>query len=515
MLQVPRAPDDRACMCLDDHSCVFFEDVAQQWRICADSVTAAERDGFKSIFVSERFVDGSYPACAPRVSARASAGSFYMLDEPISVRSIIGRIRQHTDETTSAGFAGLFMLIDMSWLLCNPSGAGYQGEFEAALQEQILGAAPLRAVCLYHLPIFPEGMVLDAMRTHPRIHTEQGKFENPHFLLPEIFLSGDAGAKVQAWLNSLRLLKPGGNPGLLSVARPGSASAEAPHDDYPPLAPQTVAALSNSSSLSQRWKVHCFGSLRIERQDGTSVQWSLANGATTKTKTLFAYLLHCGAKGASSEEIADLLWPQADCMSKSLNRLYHTIHCLRIALSPELKCSRESPYVLGHDGHYRLCLPQGTWVDVPVFEQLCHRGQKLFKTDRLEDALVCYLSAERLYTGELLTDIPPEYTQNIERDWCWSRRFWFEEIYVKLLAHISQIYRRLDDLERAALYAEKALDLEPCFELAHQELMHIFHLSGRRDAVERQYRLCTGVLKRQENRAPSENTKGLYRRLVS
>jgi hypothetical protein len=33
-------------------------------------------------------------------------------------------------------------------------------------------------------------------------------------------------------------------------------------------------------------------------------------------------------------------------------------------------------------------------------------------------------------------------------------------------------------------YTEKALDLEPCFEPAHQELMRIFHLSGRRDAVE-------------------------------
>ena len=42
------------------------------------------------------------------------------------------------------------------------------------------------------------------------------------------------------------------------------------------------------------------------------MQWNVANGATTKTKTLFAYLLHCGVKGASAEEIADLLWPQAE-----------------------------------------------------------------------------------------------------------------------------------------------------------------------------------------------------------
>jgi two-component SAPR family response regulator len=504
-------------MCLDDHSCVFLEDAAQQWRICADSIAAAEQAGFTPILISERWSDSGYPPEAAGLSASlASASSFNMLDEPISVPSIIGKIRQQTEEAAAAGFAGLLLLIDMSWLLYNRSGAGYQGEFEAALQELILGPLPLRAVCLYHLPMFPEGMALDAMRTHPRVCTHQGMFENPHFLLPQTFLSGDAAAKLQAWLNSLRLVKPA--KGSSAAPAPSElARAEAtPARYFPsPSAFDTGAVMASANSLGQRWKVRCFGPLRIERQDGTSVQWSLANGATTKTKTLFAYLLHCGVKGATSEELTDLLWPQVDCLSKSLNRLYHTIHCLRIALSPELKCSRESPYVLGHEGHYQLRLPQGTWVDVPVFEQLCHRGEKLFKSDRIEDALVCYLSAERLYTGQLLTDIPPEYTQNIDRDWCWSRRFWFEEIYVKLLANISQIYRRFDELERAVVYAEKALELEPCFEPAHQELMHIFHLSGRRDAVERQYRLCTGVLKRQENRAPSENTQGLFRRLVS
>lgn len=503
-------------MCLDDHSCVFFEDAAQQWQVCADSAVAAERAGFQSILISEKYADEWPVTALAGTSVRAEpARAFGMLDEPISITNIIDRIRRRNEAATKGGAAGLLLLIDMSWLLYNPSAAGYQGEFEAALQELIIESLRLRAVCLYHLPMFPEGMALDAMRTHPRIHTDRGEFENPHFLLPQTFLSGNAAAKLHAWLGSLRLLKSPDAPCALAGSEQPRAQASSSGQARAPAAAEAIVIPQEPDGLGQRWKIRCFGPLRIERQDGTSVQWSLANGATLKTKTLFAYLLHCGAKGASSEEIADLLWPQSECLSKSLNRLYHTVHCLRMALSPELKCSRESPYVLGHDRHYRLSLPQGTWVDVPMFEQLCHRGEKLLKADRIEDALVCYLSAERLYTGELLTDIPAEYTQNIDRDWCWSRRFWYEEIYVKLLAHISQIYRRLDDLERAAIYAEKALDIEPCFEPAHQELMHVFHLTGRRDAVERQYRLCTGVLKRQEDRTPSENTRDLFRRLVS
>jgi two-component SAPR family response regulator len=118
------------------------------------------------------------------------------------------------------------------------------------------------------------------------------------------------------------------------------------------------------------------------------------------------------SKRPPGKEIADLLWPQADSLSKSLNRLYHTIHCLRMALSPDLKCSRTSPYVIGHDHHYHLLLPEGTWVDVPTFEQFCRRAEKLLKADQLEEALACYVSAERLYTGSLLSDIPVEYAEN-------------------------------------------------------------------------------------------------------
>jgi hypothetical protein len=45
--------------------------------------------------------------------------------------------------------------------------------------------------------------------------------------------------------------------------------------------------------------------------------------------------------------------------------------------------------------------------------------------------------------------------------------------------------------------------------------MHIFNDLGRRDAIERQYRLCLGALKRQEGRAPSGSTRILFQRLIS
>jgi len=500
-----------------DHSCALFDDVIDAWQFCADAIAAAKRSGFKYLIVSGEIVNAQSKHCANAIpdAAVVSLGDLALDKAPVLIAQVIRRVRQLVEATIAGGSAGLLLLFDMSWLLRVPSGIAQHGEFEAALQQLMLEDFRLHTMCLYHLPKFPEGMVLDAMRTHPRVRIKHGEFENPHFLPPQAFLSGDTAAKLQSWLNTLR-----------PVTRPRRpARARRPQRFHPitishkesivPPGNINEQARPIRSAAAQNWKIRCLGNLRIYREDSSPVRWSAANGATIKTKALFAYLLYRGASGASADDLADLLWSQAEDMNQSLNRLYHTVHCLRMTLSPNLKHSRASPFVLGHDHHYRLALPEGTWVDVPIFEQFCRRGEKLLKTGQLEDALACYLSAEALYSGSLLSDIPPEYAENTERDWCWSRRYWLEEIYVKMLTQMSSIYRQIEDPQRAIAYAEKALQLEPCFERAHQELMYSFSSMGRRDAIERQYRLCVNALRRQEGRAPSADTRILFQTLVS
>jgi two-component SAPR family response regulator len=51
----------------------------------------------------------------------------------------------------------------------------------------------------------------------------------------------------------------------------------------------------------ERWKIRCFGRLRIYRNDGSQVKWDAPGGATRKSKTLFAYLLQKGGDGAAAD----------------------------------------------------------------------------------------------------------------------------------------------------------------------------------------------------------------------
>jgi two-component SAPR family response regulator len=259
-----------------------------------------------------------------------------------------------------------------------------------------------------------------------------------------------------------------------------------------------------------QWKIRCFGPLRVYRSDGSSFDWRVPQGATRKTKTLFAYLLFRGEQGASSEELVDLLWPNAKQIKQGLNRLHHTVNSLRHVLRPD---GQGAEHLRLEAGRYSLAVPEHTWLDYPMFQELCYQGNALLQDGDLQEGIVAYQSAERLYTGDFLADIPLEYAANEEFDWCWGRRYWFKEMHLKMLSSLSALYRQTQQLAEALTYADKALRLEPCSEIAHREKMLALHAANRRDAVERQYRLYLHSLERFGMGEPSSAVTGLYESL--
>jgi len=506
------------------HLCIFYERADELWSLCAPLIQDHADAGFKWLYVVDEHdfqdiksgIESRLPPPRPPGEV-VNAGVLSLLDTHFSVDTIIGQLRTQAKTALQEGFSGLFLLTEMTWSLRTSFGVAYLSEYEGRLHE-LLSSTSLRAACLYNRRVFPETMILDALRTHPGVHAADGLHRNPHFLPPAALLFGDVRAQLQYWLKAI-------SPALAdswyqdgeasepsyatpSTAHPANLAFKAPIYNL-------EAPLVASNGGQQRWKIHCLGELRVYRQDGTLVRWNTVHGATLKTKTLFAYLLHRGQKGATAEEIADLLWPEANSTGQSLNRLYHTVHCLRMALNPEMTSSRASPFVLNDDQHYFLALPEGTWIDIPVFEQLCYKAERLLREDNDEESLTCHLAAESLYGGFLLADIPVQYTENVDKDWCWSRRYWLQEMYLKMLTYLAGTYRRRNDIPRALSYCEKVFRIDPCSERAHQEMMRIFHVSGRRDALDRQYRLCLQALERYDGRVPSPATQALYQSLMA
>ena len=438
----------------------------------------------------------------PALAAFRSAEDLGFHRAPLS----FGRIRADITAWAASALHGrrrgtTILAIDMGWAMRTTSATANLPLWPGAAME-IARETGLTVVSLYNRRTLLDEHLMIGLRGHPRILTEQGARGNPHWLPPEIALRGTPRQQFDHWFAR-----------LADTPSPPPVPTQQGGITFPGwLERMPDPAATPDGSPQQRWKIRCFGRLRIYRNDGSTVNWSIKGGATRKTKTLFAYLLQKGAQGAAIDELADLLWPEAEALEQSRNRLYHTVRSLRQVLGADGDDRAASP-VRREDSRYVLVPPEGSWIDIATLEQLCRQSDGHIRAGEFDEALICLEAADRLYTGDLFEDIPSDYADDSERDWCFSRRFWFRQMFVRVQRDAARIQRGKGDLKAALFHCQKALALDPVSEMAHEEAMLVLHAQGRRDAIERQYRLYTTALGRQEGRPGVPALKALYERL--
>lgn len=417
---------------------------------------------------------------------------------PISFAKVQESVLEHID----AAPRDAVVVVDMGWGLQTASAtANFEGWMPIAAE--IAARSGLSVISLYNRRLLIDQHLLAALRGHSAILTDEGVVPNPHWLPHAILSHGTLREQVDYWLGGLSASLAFNNPVADRHAAEGT-------DPMWLLNRRAAEPTIRAEAGGERWKIRCFGRLRVYLNDGSQVQWGVSGGATMKTKTLFAYLLQQGGKGARADDLADLLWPEAESVEAAKNRLYHTIRCLRRALSPEGKGNGESG-VLRDGAHYVLVPPERSWLDISTFEQLCRQSQGHIKSGDSDEALVCLAAADRLYTGDLFEDIPSEYVDDGERDWCWTRRYWLRDMYLKVQRDAARIYRQRADYTAALGHCQKALAIDPLSEFAHEEAMHVFAAQNRHEAVDRQYALYLDSLARFDDRPRSEELTKVYR----
>lgn len=425
---------------------------------------------------------------------------------PISFREIARNLNVWLAPTAVGERADAALVVDMSWGL-QTSSAAANFENWMTVAEELEDQLGISIVSLYNRRLLIDEHMLAAIRGHPGILTTSQIVINPHWLPARLLNHGTLRQQIDHLLHATV-------PGLVRI--PASAAHAAEGTDPMWLLRRsaeepTVAHVDSR----ERWKIRCFGRLRIYRNDGSQVDWEVPGGATRKTKTLFAYLLQKGGQGASADELADLLWPNSDSSESGRNRLYHTIKCLRAALrQADARDDGLHKYLLRDGSRYVLVPPERSWLDISTFEQLCRQSQNHIKSNASDEALMCLQAADRLYTGDLFQDIPSRYTDDSERDWCWSRRYWFRDMFFKVQRDAARIYRERRDYSAALVHCQKALALDPLCEIAHEEAMQVFHAQGRHEAIDRQYKLYLGSLEHFDDRPQSVALRRAYRRLT-
>jgi two-component SAPR family response regulator len=186
-----------------------------------------------------------------------------------------------------------------------------------------------------------------------------------------------------------------------------------------------------------------------------------------------------------------------------------------MALGQSANRDDDRKYVRRDGSRYVLVPPERSWIDISTFEQLCRQSQGHIKAGANDEALICLQAAARLYTGDLFEDIPAEYADDSERDWCWTKRYWLRDMFFKVQRDAARIYRERKDYSTALAHCQKALAIDPLCEMAHAEAMQVFSAQGRREAIDRQFELYLSSLSHFDNRPKSASLQEMYRKLTA
>lgn len=483
---------------------LFIRDKKSLWKGLQElSKSAPERPW---LYITDEHSPNKFKALLQRKGVSIKHGEivpsseFRLREDIVRAKPVIASL----EEKISTSEMNLVIFIEMTWAVRTPSGDIYLRELQAGLQHFLKLYINLTLICIYNESILLDDQLLMGLMSHPYMYASGRIKENPYYLPPQIHADNSLRDRFEYWMGNLdeKRLKPQSFKKRLPAERSKKYTLEKTI--------HTRIAITEEG----RWKIRCFGELRIHRENGELINWNTKAGATRKLKTLFAYLLLKGEKGASGEQLADLLWPDADSTEIAMNRFYHSIRFLRQVLGGDKTSGKDESFVVNQNSMYYLQLPYDSWVDLPMFRELCTKGKIHAQNNELEQAKICYQSAERLYSGKLFKDIPIKYIEDNDDDWCWSKRYWYKEMYQKLLYSLASVHRQLGDTALAISYADRALSEDPNLEEAHREKMLVLATVKRYDALERQYKIYSESLKKFNMGTPSSDLKKLYLSLL-
>ena len=235
--------------------------------------------------------------------------------------------------------------------------------------------------------------------------------------------------------------------------------------------------------------ISVLGPLQIIKGDNL-----LSKFESNKVRALLAYLVVEIHSPHSRESLADLLWPDTPSQS-AFGNLRYALSNLRHVLGdasatpPYLLISRES---LQFNAFSSYELDTNSYIN-------------LLQTDDIEKVKqTC-----ALYQGDFLAGFP-SINSNPFEEWVYLKREQFRRRAVEALRTMIDHYEQHGEYKQAIPFAYRQLELEPWLEEAHQQLMRLLALDGRRSAALAQFQTCRRILSDELGVEPSLETVRLY-----
>jgi DNA-binding SARP family transcriptional activator len=255
--------------------------------------------------------------------------------------------------------------------------------------------------------------------------------------------------------------------------------------------------------MGGRLRIQMFGGLRVWRGDQLI---ETRDWPRRRARVLLAYLLLAGPEGASREQIAEKVWPEAQS-SEAEAQFYAHLRALRAVLEPEGR-STHPPIILRQRGRYAFNFSLPHQWDVAEFQQHRDAGRRAERLDQPEVAAAAYRAALACYTGDLLPD-----RDLAEVPWLLARRAAYRDDAQAMHRTLAEQAAAQGAWEEAIRHWQDTLALAPAAEEIHVRLMTIYAALGRPEDALAQFSTLRAALHRAHGTTPAPSTLALYEQI--
>ena len=240
-------------------------------------------------------------------------------------------------------------------------------------------------------------------------------------------------------------------------------------------------------------KIYTLGKFELLK-DEKPIQFS--GKVQKKPLEMLKVLVAFGGKNIGEEQIADLLWPEADgdaaysAFTTNLSRLRHLLGNERVI--------RVQHGRMTFDAH-------SCWVDAFAFERMVSETEKLWK-EKPGEIVGTAQKALNLYQGHFLASEGDPF-------WAVSYRERLRDKYLRLVTKIGDHRKKSEQWEEALNCFLTGLEVDPLVEEFYQQVMVCYEKLDQRTRAIEVYQRCKRVLASNLGCDPSPKTKAIYRSL--
>lgn len=245
------------------------------------------------------------------------------------------------------------------------------------------------------------------------------------------------------------------------------------------------ARLRRTPFADRRLALTLLGGFHARFESGATVQIP-----SHKYRALVAYLALSPGRAHPRDKLVTLLWGDLS-RTQGRTRLRQAILAIRRGLGRFAAdaLAVETDTVALRDGAIR--------VDAVELERLARAGD-----------IATLQRASELYGGELLAGLPMR--ESPFEEWLISERARLADVAMQVLARLLVMQQAAGTLNEAVQTSRRLLAVDPLHEAAHQALIRLYHLLGRRADALRQYQTCLDALAQQLGAEPSAETRQVY-----